>query len=134
MSEAKLSPASGCLAYDTPAGKPLDALIAEHLFEWVEIDRGWGCPRPKMYRHEIPAYSSSGSSMLSVLEKMAERGFRYQILKTPRQCHMVSFESRSGDVDTSAFCDSLPEAVCRAALQAALPKQDNSDSASSRPL
>ncbi len=136
-----------------PQGRTLDALVAQHIFGWrwianIDIHHPqWSCTRivsehwEKMAHTDVtdredrpplasnwdsalPAYSTSGAA-LEVLAAMNDRNFQYQILKTPKQCHMVSFTSRSGTADESAFADSLPEAICHAALTAVLRDQAN---------
>ena len=138
---------------DVPVGRELDALVAEHVLGWRWIAsvkclgstdledarivrEHWervvhkdvtDVQRPARaadWDTALPHFSTSGDA-LEILQAMTARNFQYQILKTPKQCHMVSFTSRSGTTDESAFDESLPEAICHAALMAVLREQKN---------
>ena len=125
-------------AIKAASGRGLDALVAVHVmnmtvFPWPQPpprDLSMGIPsaNPKvMYRGDpVPAYSTSGDAMLTVLEKMRERGV-YVSMQPYRaggwiaDCdHVPEANSTYAKPISYSRGEGLPEAVAKAALLAIL--------------
>jgi len=108
----------------TLSGRELDGRVARSLFGWL-LDGNPGCcngvPLSDNLLRTIPHYSTDGNAALQVLDKL--RSLRW----------WVTFHVQlNGEVETALYRDwmnqegadhvawgkTLPEAVCRAALEA----------------
>lgn len=90
----------------------LDALVAEKVFglRGNDFDPSW-------------AYSTTGDGMLAVIEKMRERGFRFEAgtvaIGKDNALYLVGFGKGHGFAGHQA--EGLPRAVAIAALRALVP-------------
>lgn len=138
-----------------PAGRELDAAIAQHLFGWRWMERtmpdvkaialfpsatsdlmnpgNWRdvtdepvkALRFRDWTRDIPRYSTDATTMLAVLEKMIERGWVYQLGGEVHHQPDAAFWHHgtpgllgNAGEGIRAAGDTLPEAVCIAALRA----------------
>jgi len=121
--------------YDTlPAGRELDALVAERVMGWLDVGKqrdsvhtefvNFGVDpatveerRAKKYaaRQVVPHYSSDIAAAFQVVEKMAEKG------------DLIFLQTHRGDAERyaatfvepfTAYAPTAPLAICRAALKA----------------
>lgn len=107
-----------------PAGRELDALVAERVMGWKRGDQRKGEAPWKLPERDgvllqsfiVPRYSASGDAMLEVIEALHRRGLYASLWRNERG-HWASVE-HFDQVFVEAGGASLPEALCRAALLA----------------
>ena len=118
--------------------RPLDLAVAEHVFGWrwrkssksgkrcLFLPTGWpdwfttpaNGNEPIVSDIEsvlsgiLPHYSTTGDGLLAVMSQMAELGWSYWLEDTEHYCRF----SRSDRPDAEATAETVPMAVCRAAL------------------
>jgi hypothetical protein len=121
-----------------PAGREMDALVAEKVMGWIGIEGKHGhplekgpfkdcdCPSHSYQRQEIPHYSSDIAAAWEVAEKLglaiipqsSKNGFRWLACDVK----LISYKGDRIEVfpvdDTEYSCDTAPLAICRAALKA----------------
>lgn len=107
--------------------RELDALVAEKVMGYIQVAQTRDIEKyhVKIADGKIPAYSTSGDWMLEVVEKMREKGWdRQSFDQWPHGDWRAQFslEQRPGQTYATrrayATADTLPRAVCLAALKA----------------
>lgn len=106
------------------AGRALDALIAEKVMGWIEIEGESGID-PEFDPDgilKVPRYSTDIAAAFEVLEKLNKLGFGHTIAKqyditNSRWVHSVSV-NKVFERGVQAVTDSVPLAVCLCALKA----------------
>jgi hypothetical protein len=86
--------------------RKLDALLAEHLFQWRHLEAN----------PLFPLFSSTYEGMGEVLEAMAERGWLYILTESHARFRNNMYGRDKGHEHYSGH--GLPEAVARATLAA----------------
>lgn len=125
--------------------RELDVWIAEHVLEWHHISR-YGAVGPDGHEHRmipgpdiptcIPRCSEDANYMLQVLEKLERWGFEVRI----EMCAYVMIDESAdpggeyaelcyNNIGHAEFREAvlLPRAVCEAAVQAAVHRQERKE-------
>lgn len=108
-----------------PAGKNFDTWIAKNIFNLEVVDdySGIHCLADG-YKTQIPNYSTDISAAWEVVEKMMNKKYRYVFRGNFEGdgLHWAAFDQQewadSNPPWQSNLCESLPLAICRAALLA----------------
>jgi hypothetical protein len=105
--------------------RALDALVAEKVMGWSEIVDGWGLRPIEQRQHgresikeRVPLYSLNIASAMEVVERMRKQGWSFACTLYEGKLPYASFCRGTAASSKNAEADSLPEAICRAALAA----------------
>lgn len=100
-----------------PAGKRLDAWVAEHVMGWrpLALSRDFD---GNFFPEDAPNYSTDIAAAWQVVEKMRADGWHYSIGSLPGGIIRVnfSFTTSSGFEEIELTGNSIPELICRVAL------------------
>ncbi len=113
---------------DTPSGRELDAMVAQHVFG-LHIERRTNSrtsERDFLYAVHpgqwvrVPFYTASIAALITVEAEMQKRGWKRIVLATvqrnaPNDAHVLFVHTDGRNVEAAG---PLHEAVCRAALKA----------------
>ena len=115
-------------------GRELDALVAEHVFDW---GKGKVYHEINMVRHDLsylPKYSTGINSALPIMTRMrisvicSEDGW-YAVVTDDiihsDVIHRYTYRYKQVYGKHWALADNVPEAICKAALCAVLAKEEN---------
>jgi hypothetical protein len=113
------------------AGREMDAMVAKHVMGLRgAAEGGWSDPRHLSDGRVLPGltprpYSTSIAVAWAVVEKMGERGFHCRIVTPfyPGRPYHVGFTPHgttgwNGRHDHEGSADTMPHAICLAALRA----------------
>lgn len=107
-----------------PAGRELDATVAEHVMghEIVNTTHGLPAIRDGNFAAPIPAYSTTGDGMLAVIDGMEKRECSLEVIHRRDREQVISFwdgnDCESHEASIAASSSDLPRAVAVAALLA----------------
>lgn len=103
-------------------GPEMDVLVAEKVMGWRRVPSRpgrWtvpGAPPEANYPSAVPPFSTSPLDAFEVVEKLRGEGLRPIIMPDwGRQWQVVIYRG-ARLIEQGPFCDTMPEAVCKAAL------------------
>lgn len=109
-----------------PAGRELDAMVAEKVMGWRAVGGHKGVPSdPQCTVHvEVPRYSTLISCAWEVVEKLQETSILEHLEQRDGDegKYVVQFCAKPNEAwwHEHAYADTAPLAICRAALKACL--------------
>lgn len=124
-----------------PAGREMDILVAEKVMGWTRKYVGefgnqiWDSPSQGAYLEDaIPNYSTDIASAWEVVEKMKEEGFQFvigtsELFGKPVRYFVEFKKEGTAFSHNRVYTDTVPLAVCRAAMLPALPERSVTGSA-----
>lgn len=107
--------------YDTMTDRELDALIAERVMGATrDADGFYEWPNSQYASYEAPDYTSNIRMAFEVVEAMRERGWYFSciVAKDWISAAFVLEEEGHDPKASEEFADTLPRAICLAALRA----------------
>lgn len=99
------------------AGRELDALVAMEVMGWTQVNPRWWVRLDGASVPHPPTYSTTGDGMLAVLERMRELGWRSLVTTYGERIEAMFYPGEGWPI-YAASADTLPHAVCLAALEA----------------
>lgn len=116
-----------------PAGRKIDALIAEYVMGWKRVIRWSGSDEisclvhptdGSYYPDEFQMWSKDVNSAFEVVENLREKlgTCKFYTVVDPKQGNNIRaiFDPILDDVNFEASADTVPLAICRAALLAVM--------------
>lgn len=114
------------MANDQLSGRDLDAAVAERVFSWERMPNAtalapYAYKRPDghvVHPYSAPNYSESIETAMQVVDKMRAQGWSFACTLYEGKLPYASFCKGTAASSRNAEAESLPEAICRAALKA----------------
>jgi hypothetical protein len=101
------------------AGEELDELVGERVLNGLahlDVDRTIVSSK---------SYSRDNVAMWDIINIFVKNNFKYTVTNNTEYEHSCIFDSLESHKRYIAHCDNLPEAVCKAALMAALGEEQH---------